>query len=72
MNAIEGVPCHFNQLIDSIEQNDDDVKVHFKDGRTEHYDLVIGADGIHSATRRMVFNKEEYKLVNLGAYFEYI
>lgn len=69
MRAIEGVPCHFNQLIESIKQNDDDVKVHFKDGRTEHYDLVIGADGTHSTTRRMVFDKDEYKLVNLGAYF---
>lgn len=68
MSAIEGVPCHFNQLISKIEQNDDDVKIHFKDGRNEHYDLVIGADGIHSATRRMVFDKDEYKLVNLGSY----
>jgi 2-polyprenyl-6-methoxyphenol hydroxylase-like FAD-dependent oxidoreductase len=69
MGTIKGVPCHFNQLIDKIEQNDDHVKVHFKDGGNEHYDLVIGADGIHSATRRMIFNKDEYKLINLGMYF---
>lgn len=69
IDAIEGVPCHFNQLIDSIKQNDGDVEVQFKDGRTEHYDLVIGADGLHSTTRRMVFDKDEYKLTNLGAYF---
>jgi len=69
MSTIKGVPCYFNQLIDKIEQNDDYVKVNFKDGRKEHYDLVIGADGIHSATRRMVFDKDEYKLINLGMYF---
>ena len=69
IDAIEGVPCHFNQLIDSIKQSDGDVEVQFKDGRTEHYDLVIGADGLHSTTRRMVFDKDEYKLTNLGAYF---
>ncbi|MBS0585185.1 MAG: tetracycline destructase [Verrucomicrobia bacterium] len=69
IGALECVPCHFNQLIDKIEQNDDNVKVHFKDGRIEHYDLVIGADGMHSTTRRMVFDKDEYKLINLGAYF---
>lgn len=69
INAIEGVPCYFNQLIESIKQNNDDVEVQFKDGRTEHYDLVIGADGMHSITRRMVFDKDEYKLINLGAYF---
>lgn len=69
IDAIEGTPCHFNQLIESIKENDDDVEVQFKDGRTEHYDLVIGADGLHSTTRRMVFNKAEYELTNLGAYF---
>lgn len=69
IDAIEGVPCHFNQLIENIKQNDGDVEVQFKDGRIEHYDLVIGADGLHSTTRRMVFDKEEYQLTNLGAYF---
>jgi 2-polyprenyl-6-methoxyphenol hydroxylase-like FAD-dependent oxidoreductase len=69
IDAIEGVPCHFNQLIDSVKQSDDDVEVQFKDGRTEYYDLVIGADGLHSTTRRMVFDKDEYKLTHLGAYF---
>lgn len=69
IDAIKDVPCYFNQLIDSIKQTDSDVEVHFKDGRTEHYDLVIGADGLHSTTRRMVFDKDEYKLTNLGPYF---
>ncbi len=68
MNAIEGVPCYFDQLIDRIEQSNDQVKVHFKDGRNEFYDLVIGADGIHSATRRLAFNQDEYQLVYLGTY----
>lgn len=68
MNAIEGVAYYFNQHIDRIEQNDDQVKVHFKDGREEYYDLVIGADGIHSATRRLVFNQDEYQLAYLGTY----
>ncbi len=69
IDNLEGVPCHFNQLIDSIKQSDNDVEVQFKDGRIERYDLVIGADGMHSSTRRMVFDKDEYKLINLGAYF---
>jgi 2-polyprenyl-6-methoxyphenol hydroxylase-like FAD-dependent oxidoreductase len=68
MKTIEDVPRHFNQSIESIEQNDNDTIVTFKDGRTEHYDLVIGADGIYSATRRMIFNASEYQLLNLGAY----
>lgn len=67
MKQIEHVPCHFNQSISNIEQKDDDVTVHFNDGRIEHYDLVIGADGVRSSIRRMVFDKDEYKLVNLWA-----
>lgn len=69
IDAMEGVPCYFDQLITSIKQDDNDVEVQFKDGRTERYDLVIGADGLHSATRRMVFDKDEYVLTNLGLFF---
>jgi 2-polyprenyl-6-methoxyphenol hydroxylase-like FAD-dependent oxidoreductase len=68
MKTIEDVPCLYNQSIDNIEQKDDVVIVYFKDGRIEPYDLVIGADGLHSSTRRMVFDKDEYKLVKLGGY----
>jgi len=68
MEAIEGIPCHFNQMVAGIQQNDEGIKVRFNDGKNEHYDLVVGADGIYSATRRMVFDKEEYKLLNLGSY----
>lgn len=69
IDAMDGVPCHFNQMIKSIKQSDDDVEVQFKDGGTEHYDLVIGADGLHSTTRHLTFDPEEYQLTNLGAYF---
>jgi 2-polyprenyl-6-methoxyphenol hydroxylase-like FAD-dependent oxidoreductase len=66
---VQDVPCHFNQSIDRIKQRKGDVEVQFKDGRTEYYDLAIGADGLHSTTRRMVFDEDEYKLNNLGACF---
>jgi 2-polyprenyl-6-methoxyphenol hydroxylase-like FAD-dependent oxidoreductase len=68
MDSIKDVPCYFNQTVTDIQQDDEGVKVHFNDGKTESYDLVIGADGIYSATRRMVFDQEEYHLVNLGSY----
>lgn len=68
MSTIVDVPCHYQQSIDTVIQNDDDVIVTFNDGRTERYDLMIGADGIYSAIRRKAFTNDEYQLVNLGAY----
>ncbi len=68
MKTIADVPYYFNQSISSLQQNDDHVIVHFKDGKVEQYDIVIAADGIHSATRRMIFDKNEYQLIHLGSY----
>lgn len=38
-----------------LDQHDDEVDVSFTDGTSGAYDLVIGADGIHSTVRDMVF-----------------
>jgi 2-polyprenyl-6-methoxyphenol hydroxylase-like FAD-dependent oxidoreductase len=68
MKTIADVPCYFNQSIISLHQDADNVIVNFKDGKVENYDIVIAADGIHSATRRMIFDKNEYQLIHLGSY----
>lgn len=68
MQTIPDVPCRFNQTIVSLEQNELGVVVTFKDGKVEQYDLVIGADGIYSAVRRMIFAANEYELITLGSY----
>jgi 2-polyprenyl-6-methoxyphenol hydroxylase-like FAD-dependent oxidoreductase len=41
--------------VDSIEQDADGVDVTFADGSTGRYDLVVGADGLNSLVRRLVF-----------------
>ena len=68
MKTIADVPCRFNQFIVNVQQNDKSVTVNFNDGEIENYDIVIAADGIHSATRSMIFDKNEYQLINLGSY----
>lgn len=69
IDALEDVPCRFNQSVQSIQQTEEDVEVRFQDGKIEHFDLVIGADGLHSRTRRLVFDADEYQLIHLGACF---
>lgn len=68
MQLIPDVPCCFNQEIHALIQHYDFVEVVFKDGKKERYDIVIGADGLHSSVRRIVFDKKEYTLKNLGSY----
>jgi len=68
MGLVEDTPCYFNQTVVSLQQNEEGVKVYFSNGKNELYDLVIAADGFYSATRRIVFDEEEYELVNLGSY----
>ncbi|KAJ3029173.1 UNVERIFIED_CONTAM: hypothetical protein HDU68_012856 [Siphonaria sp. JEL0065] len=39
----------------SVEESQDFVTVHFDDGTSQFADIVLGADGIHSVTRRSLF-----------------
>ena len=47
-------PVRMGTTITSLRTDQDHAKVTFVDGTTVSYDLVIGADGIHSHTRRLV------------------
>jgi 2-polyprenyl-6-methoxyphenol hydroxylase-like FAD-dependent oxidoreductase len=69
MHTIPEIPCYFNQQVKQLVQHDDFVELVFKDGKKEKFDIVIGADGLHSSIRSMAFNNEEYSLKHLGAYF---
>jgi 2-polyprenyl-6-methoxyphenol hydroxylase-like FAD-dependent oxidoreductase len=49
-------------LADTVRELDDDgdrVRVTFEKGRPRDFDLVIGADGLHSRVRRLVFGPDE-------------
>ncbi|SDL18692.1 2-polyprenyl-6-methoxyphenol hydroxylase [Modicisalibacter muralis] len=43
--------------IDTLSQADDHVEVRLSDGTQETFDLVIGADGIHSRIRQLLFGR---------------
>lgn len=50
-----GVEVHLGVTHSRIEQDASGVNVTFTDGRTGRYDLVIGADGVHSELRAQFF-----------------
>src|SRR5438046_10453814 len=53
-----GVPVRVGVTISELEQTDKAVDVNFTDDTREQYDLVIGADGIRSLVRSLVFGPE--------------
>ena len=67
-DQINDVPCRFNCFAQEIIQHEDQVEVIFNDGSTEYFDLLIGADGLHSSTRKFTFKDDEYITNNLGIY----
>ncbi len=55
--------------IRALTDNGDHVDVTFDGAGARTFDLVVGADGLHSITRRLVFGGEQQFLHFLGGYF---
>lgn len=58
----------YGDRIESLVQDDSGVDVTFASEHSGRFDLVIGADGVHSATRRLAFGPEEKFSTFLGGY----
>ncbi|MCH5583688.1 FAD-dependent monooxygenase [Shimazuella sp. AN120528] len=58
----------FGDSISSIAEDDDGVIVTFEKGEPRTFDLVIGADGLHSNVRKLVFGDESPFINHLGFY----
>ncbi|AGL21563.1 FAD-dependent monooxygenase [Actinoplanes sp. N902-109] len=63
-----GVRFLFDDHITSLTQDARGIDVRFATAPAERYDVVIGADGAHSGTRRLVFGPEEQFLRYMGGY----
>ncbi|MFZ1995252.1 MAG: FAD-dependent monooxygenase [Solirubrobacteraceae bacterium] len=50
-----GATIHLDTTVTAIAQRDGGVEVTLNDGTRPTYDLLVGADGIHSAVREIVF-----------------
>lgn len=62
------VTLTFNESIAELSDYGRGVDVRFASGDRGRYDLVVGVDGMHSATRRMTFGPEERYLKHLDFY----
>lgn len=64
--AKEKLEIRFNQTVTSLTQDDNGVDVNFASGKKDRFDLVIGADGSNSLTRRQIFEPSQVIEHQLG------
>jgi len=64
----DSVEYRFDTHISTLDQGDDGVDVTLVDGTRLRANLVVGADGPHSAVRGMVFGPEDQFVKPLGGY----
>jgi 2-polyprenyl-6-methoxyphenol hydroxylase-like FAD-dependent oxidoreductase len=58
----------FDDTIVALDQDPDGVEVAFDRAAPRRFDLVVGADGLHSATRRIAFGPERDFVRHMGIY----
>ena len=63
-----GAKLRLGTRVSSLSQDDGGVDVVFSDGSAGRYDLVVGADGIRSATRRMIGITDEPRPTGMGIF----
>ncbi|MFE5288150.1 FAD-dependent monooxygenase [Nocardia sp. NPDC056611] len=66
--ARDKAEVRWGEWISAITQDAGGVDVGFESGGTGRYDYVIGADGLHSNVRRLVFGDEAGFIRHLGMY----
>ncbi|MFF2076616.1 FAD-dependent monooxygenase [Kitasatospora sp. NPDC058162] len=58
----------FGDTVETLEETPSGVRVSFRHGAAREFDLVIGADGLHSTVRRLAFGPEQRYVRHLGYY----
>ena len=64
----DDVEYRFGDSIRTLDQDGDGVEVDFEHGPPRRFGLVVGADGLHSGVRRLVFGDEAPFWHYLGGY----
>jgi 2-polyprenyl-6-methoxyphenol hydroxylase-like FAD-dependent oxidoreductase len=61
----------YGDSVTALDQDTTGVQVTFASGVQRRFDLVVGADGVHSRVRRLAFGPEEEFVQHLGGYTSY-
>lgn len=67
-NALQEGTIKFGRKITGVEEGENGASLVFEDGTTENFDVVIGADGIHSVIRAALFGPDHPKYTGLVSY----
>lgn len=67
-NTCDGIETKFATSVTGFEDQDDKIQVQLSNGKTEDFDLLIGADGLHSHVRELAFGQQENFENHLGFY----
>ena len=65
----DDVSYRFGVRVTALDDDGQRVEATFSDGSTGSYDLVVGADGLHSGMRKLVFGPEQQYVTQLGQCF---
>jgi 2-polyprenyl-6-methoxyphenol hydroxylase-like FAD-dependent oxidoreductase len=57
-DACDGIPSHFGTSVTGMIQGRNEVVLTFEGGRRDHFDFVVGADGLHSQIRELAFGPQ--------------
>jgi 2-polyprenyl-6-methoxyphenol hydroxylase-like FAD-dependent oxidoreductase len=66
--SLDSAEVLFNDAIRSIVQDSGGVDVTFENAPPRRFDMVVGADGLHSGVRRLVFGPERNFVRHAGLY----
>jgi 2-polyprenyl-6-methoxyphenol hydroxylase-like FAD-dependent oxidoreductase len=58
-NLNNEVEIIFGDAIEKVEQTKENIIVTFRSGKSRSFDLLVGADGLHSVVRNLTFGSEE-------------
>ena len=71
LREVTGAEILFGDSIRELEQDEDGVTVTFEKAPAGRFDLVVGADGVHTHVRRLAFGPEEEFVRHKDHYFAF-